>query len=248
MKLPLMGLYVTDFWGDGVVQRMPRIAQSAYLVLLTAAWQGHGVLADPEDCLEAYGFDRDLWKHIQKAWDESPEGWTQKRLSSEWEKAMKRVEGGKKGGRAKQATSQLEAPLKPATTINANANANANATPNTHTVAPAPPRSKKPSRKPTRAQVKAAVAQHIALQALPGFADGALSWWEALGAKKRWASVEALTRHLRWLEQRPFNALALVTIATENAWTDPSYAEKVLARDRGETANRFQQTRSPHLR
>lgn len=100
--------------------------------------------------------------------------------------------------------------------------------PNGNPTKPARAREGTVKRKPTEEDVRAAIGEYVALQALPGFESACLAWREELGSKKCWASVAALHRHLRWLEKRPDDALELVQIAAENRWTDPSHAERVL--------------------
>lgn len=96
---------------------------------------------------------------------------------------------------------------------------------------------KSPRLKPTEAETRKAVESFLALQALPGFVEAVLEWREALGAKKRWASVAALRSRLTWLEKRVPQALELVRIATEERWTDPVHAEKRLQERTGQQPN-----------
>lgn len=264
-----MQLYTSDFWGDALVRRMPTQVALNYLGLLMALWDT-GPLEDPEAELAIMGAPEGAWGWIEACLVQLEDGnWTQPRLerdrSGVAKSKGKRVEAGKRSGAARRAKKAASG------TMNEHCSINAQAMPEqpitiTRTIPTQPekkggafaphkeapvadasglsPEKKIQQRKPTLAQVRSSVKQHLALSTLPAFGEAMEAWHAALGARKRWASLDALSRRLRWLEQRPDDALSLVRIATAERWTDPVHALKVLEQDRGRDPRRPQ---SPHL-
>ncbi len=108
-------------------------------------------------------------------------------------------------------------------------------------IAPSPPKGgangRKKSSRMTAKQIETVIGQHLALQALPGFAQAVLDWDTTLPAKKRWKSTGALTRRLRTLEKHSDDAIELVRMCTDELWADPLAAVETLAKQRGKASS-----------
>jgi uncharacterized protein YdaU (DUF1376 family) len=253
MSLPYYRRYPTDLWGDSKVQQMSGAAQLAHAGLLDFAHQGP--VRNPGALLRRWEQPEELWEEIRELWYETPEGWRQKRMDQEIAWGQSRREKAQAAVQAREAMRNSPRSSDDDRTMNARSSndhltsTSTRTRTSTRTIQPeeettpsgdgSPSETKaKKSRKPTEGQTRAAVESFLGLQALPGFVEAVLAWREALGAKKRWASVAALRSRLTWLEKHREDALDLVRIATEECWTDPVHAEKRLLERRGKANGR----------
>lgn len=97
-------LYPKDFWGDGRVQDLGSgLLRSAYLALLSWAWERGAVLPDPTASLRAMGFSpqeaTSIWDSLRHLWIETSEGWTQARLRRDFAADLAARAAASEGGR-----------------------------------------------------------------------------------------------------------------------------------------------------
>lgn len=86
-KSPAFQFYPADFLIDGNVQRMTLEERGAYITLLCLCWQERALPNDDKGLARMLGISlsvfKRLWPALRRCFQETPDGWTHKRLEKE---------------------------------------------------------------------------------------------------------------------------------------------------------------------